>query len=253
MRPFPKRPEHLKPGLRIFYQEGLATRRVWFAEHIEPMNKSSAAVLSGVFLLTALAAYALPTVAAETATFDRSFTVTAPVRIELSNASGNVEIRGSTDGTLHLHGKVSPGGWSIFGGSGKSVEEVASNPPLEQSGSTIRIGKNSSWLKNVTIDYQVEVPHDTEIDAGVASGGITIDHVKGPVKASSASGYVHVYRGERDTQVNAASGSIDASGIGGGLRGSSALGGTRAGGVEGEVKVRAGVGWIPSQHASGRA
>jgi len=63
----------------------------------------------------------------------------------------------------------------------------------------------------VTIDYQVEVPHDTEIDAGVASGGITIDHVKGPVKASSASGYVHVYRVERDTQLNAASGSIDAS------------------------------------------
>src|SRR5258707_4365171 len=204
MRPFPKRPEHLKPGLRIFYQEGLATRRVWLAEHIEPMNKSRAAVLCEVFLLAALATYALPAVAAETATFDRSFTVTAPVRIELSNGSGNVEIRGSADGTVRVHGKVSPGGWSIFGGSGKSVEEVASNPPLEQSGSTIRIGKNSSWLKNVTIDYQVEVPHDTEIDAGVASGGITIDHVKGPVKASSASGYVHFYRVERVTHLNPA-------------------------------------------------
>src|SRR5258708_3644107 len=195
------------------------------------MNRRRAAVLSGVCLLTALATYALPAVAAETATFDRSFTVTAPVRIELSNASGNVEIRGSADGTVHVHGKVSPGGWSIFGGSGKSVEEVASNPPLEQNGSTIRIRQNSSCLKNVTIDYQVEVPHDTEIDAGVASGGITTDHVKGPVKASSASGYVHVYRVERDTQLNAASGSIDASGIGGRFPGLHAGGDTpRAGG-----------------------
>src|SRR5258707_13808300 len=98
MRPFPKRPEHLKPGLRISYQEGLATRRVWLAEHIEPMNKSRAAVLSGVFLLTALATYALPAVAAETATFDRSFTLTAPVRIGFRNASGNVEVRGSAAG-----------------------------------------------------------------------------------------------------------------------------------------------------------
>src|SRR5258708_32938785 len=226
MRPSPKRPEDLKPGLRTFYQEGLATRRVWFAEHIEPMNKRRAAVLSAVFLLTTLATYALPAGAAETATFDRSFTVTAPVRIELSNGSGNVEIRGSADGTVHVHGKVSPGGWSIFGGSGKSVEEVASNPPLEQSGSTIRIGKNSSWLKNVTIDYQVAGPHDTEINAGVAPAGITVDHVKGPVKASSASGYVHVYRVERDTQLNAASGSIDASGIGGGLWGCRRTGAT---------------------------
>ena len=216
------------------------------------MNRRRAAVLSGAFLLTALATYAQPAVAAETATFDRSFTVTAPVRIELSNASGNVEIRGSTDGAVHVHGKVSPGGWSIFGGSGKSVEEVASNPPLEQSGSTIRIGKNSSWLKNVTIDYQVEVPHDTEIDAGVASGGITIDHVKGPVKASSASGFVHVYRVERDTQLNAASGSIDASGIGGCLRVSSASGDTRVADVKGEVKVSAASGSIRIQHPSDR-
>src|SRR5258708_11883156 len=235
MRPFPKRPEHLKPGLRSFYQEGLATRRVWLAEHIESVKGRGAAVVCGVVVVTAGAAYALPAVAAETATFDRSFTVTAPVRIELSNASGNVEIRGSADGTVHVHGKVSPGGWSIFGGSGKSVEEVASNPPLEQNGSTIRIGKNSSWLKNVTIDYQVEVPHDTEIDAGVASGGITIDHVKGPVKASSASGYVHVYRVERDTQLNAASGSIDASGIGGVLWGSDAAGDPLEAEGDGEV------------------
>src|SRR5258707_14228136 len=107
------------------------------------MNKRRAAVLSGVCLLTALATYSLPAVAAQTATFDRSFTVTTPVRIELSNASGNVEIRGSADGTVHVHGKVSPGGGSRFGGSGESVDGVASYPPLEQSGRTIRIGKNA--------------------------------------------------------------------------------------------------------------
>jgi hypothetical protein len=224
----------------------------WFAGRIEPMTKRHATILSRVLLFTALAAYALPTVAAESPTFDRSFTVTSPVRIELSNGSGSVEIKGSADGTVHIHGKVTPGGWSIFGGSGKNVEEVAANPPVEQSGSTIRIGKNSSWLKNVTIDYQVEVPHDTEIDAGVASGGITIDNVKGPVKASSASGYVHVYRVERDTQVNAASGSIEVSGIGGCLRVSSASGDTRAADVKGELKITAASGSIRIQHPSDR-
>jgi hypothetical protein len=216
------------------------------------MIKRRATFHSGIFLFTALALYALPAFAAESATFDRTFTVTAPVRIELSNGSGNVEIRGSADGVVHVHGRVTPGGWSIFGGGAKNVSEVAANPPLEQSGSTIRIGKNSSWLKNVSIDYQLEVPHDTEIDAGVASGGITIDNVKGPVKASSASGYLHVYRVERDAQLNAASGSIDVSEIGGWLRISSASGDTRAVNVKGEIKVSAASGSIRIEHPSDR-
>lgn len=181
---------------------------------------------------------------AESATFDRSFSVSAPVRLEVSNGSGNIEIRGSADGTVHVHGKVTQGGWSIFGGGAKSVDEVAANPPLEQNGNTIRIGKNSSWFKNVSIDYQVEVPHDTEIDSEVASGGITIDNVKGPVKASSASGYVHVYRVERDATVNAASGSIDVATIGGYVRVSSASGDAAVSDVKGELRVSAASGSI---------
>jgi hypothetical protein len=216
------------------------------------MTKIRTNIVSRIFLIAALAAFALPVAASESASFDKTFTVTTPVRIEISNGSGNVEIRGSADGTVHVHGKVSPGGWSLFGGGAKNVEEVAANPPLEQSGNTVRIGKNTSWMKNVTIDYQVEVPHDTEIDAGVASGGITIDNVKGPVKASSASGYLHVYRVERDTQLNAASGSIDVSGIGGSLRVSSASGDTRVVDVKGEMKISAASGSIRIEHPSDR-
>lgn len=194
-------------------------------------------ILMGAVFCAVISAGAPPAPASESATFDKSFTVTSPVRLEISNASGNIEIRGSADGTVHVHGKVTPGGWSIFGGGAKNVDEVAANPPLEQSGSTIRIGKNSSWLKNVSIDYQVEVPHDTEIDSDVASGGITIDNVKGPVKAGSASGYVHVYRVERDVTLNAASGSIDASTIGGYLRISTASGDATIADVKGELRV----------------
>jgi len=73
------------------------------------MNTRHATILSKTCLITALAAFALPAVAGENATFDKTFTVTAPVRIELSNGSGNVEIRGSADGSVHVHGKVSPG------------------------------------------------------------------------------------------------------------------------------------------------
>lgn len=199
--------------------------------------------LPGALLLFAALSFSAAQAAAADNTFDRTFTVSGPVRLELSNGSGNVDIRGSADGKVHIHGKVS-GSWTILGNAEKNVAEVVANPPLEQRADVIRVGKNSSWLRNVTIDYQIEVPHDAEIDAGVASGGITVDNVRGPVNSSSASGYVHVYRVERDTQVSAASGSIEVSGIGGVLHISSASGDVVVSDVKGEVKVTAASGSI---------
>lgn len=225
--------------MRILLQEGLVRRALTL-----PMMRRHLAIVPGLLFCAVAGAFVLPASASDSATFDKTFTVTTPVRLEVSNGSGNVEIRGSADGQVHVHGKVSPGGWSIFGGSAKNVGEVAANPPLEQSGSTIRIGTSASWLKNVSIDYQVETPHDTEIDASVASGGITIDNVKGPVKASAASGYLHVYRVERDTQVSAASGSIDVSTIGGYLRVSSASGDAVVADVKGDLKITAASGSV---------
>jgi DUF4097 and DUF4098 domain-containing protein YvlB len=208
-----------------------------------PTIATRRACVPGVLLLCAMLAFASAQATAADNTFDRSFSVSGPVRLELSNGSGNVEIRGSGDGKVHIFGKVS-GGWSLFGNSEKSIQEVVANPPLEQHENEIRVGKNSSWLKNVSIDYKIEVPHNTEIDAGVASGGITIDSVLGPVKASSASGYLHIYSVERDTQISAASGSIEASRIGGILRVNSASGDVVLSDVKGDLKVSAASGAI---------
>jgi DUF4097 and DUF4098 domain-containing protein YvlB len=200
-----------------------------------------ARVLSAVLLAAVVFAPAYAKAADNT--FDRTFTVSGPVRIELSNGSGNVEIKGSSDGKVHVFGKVNPG-WSLFGSSEKNVQEVVANPPLEQHDAVIRIGKNTSWTKNVSIDYRIETPHDTEIDTEVASGGVTIDNVKGPVKASSASGYVHVYQVERDVQLNAASGSIDCQKIGGFVRTNTASGDISIAEVRAEVKANAASGTI---------
>jgi len=195
-----------------------------------------------LFASASLALSSAPTAAADNS-FDRTYNVSGHVRIELSNGSGNVEMRGSGDGKVHVYGKVTAG-WAVFGSSEKNVQEVVANPPVEQHDSVIRIGKNSSWTKNISIDYRIEAPHDSEIDAGVASGGITIDNFRGPVKASSASGYVHVYHVEADVNMNAASGSIDASGIGGIARVSTASGEIVLADVKGDLKVNAASGSI---------
>jgi len=184
-------------------------------------------------------------------TFDRTFSVSGPVRLELSNGSGNVEIRGTAEGKVHVHGHVTKG-WTLWGNAEKNVQDAVSNPPVELRGDTVLIGKENSWLKNVTIDYQIEVPHETQIDAGVASGGVTIDQVRGPVKCSSASGYVHVYRVEQETQLSAASGSIEVSNLGGVLRVSTASGSVDIADVKGDVQATAVSGSIQIRNPGGR-
>ena len=231
-------PEHKFSKLRILVQEGKEAPMNTHLSHIRKLTLPGAMVLFAALSFPAVRAAA----AADNA-FDRTFTVSGPVHLELSNGSGSVDIRGSADGKVHIHGKVS-GSWTILGNAEKNVAEVVANPPLEQHADVIRIGKNSSWLHNVSIEYQIETPHGTDIDAGVASGGISVDNVSGPVKASSASGYVHVYRVDRDVQISAASGSIDVSNVGGVLHVSSASGDIAASDIKGEVKVTAASGSI---------
>ncbi|HKM79897.1 MAG TPA: DUF4097 family beta strand repeat-containing protein [Candidatus Acidoferrum sp.] len=208
-------------------------------------------VLRGIILFAAAISLFTLQASATDNTFDRSFTVSGPVRLELSNGSGNVAIRGTGDGKVHVHGRVTKG-WTLWGNSETNVQEAVSNPPLEQRGNTILIGKETSWLKYVAIDYQIEVPRDTEIDASVASGGVTIDQVRGPVKCSSASGYVHVYRVERETQLSAASGSIEVSGLGGVLRVSTASGSVNISDVKGDIQATAVSGSIHVANPGGR-
>jgi DUF4097 and DUF4098 domain-containing protein YvlB len=207
----------------------------------------------GTLALAAGIAFAPLQARAADNTFKRTFKVSGGVtRVELSNSSGNVEIRGGADGQVHIQGTVTPGGWALFGNTEKNAQEVVANPPLEQNGDTIRIGKSSSWLKNVSIEYKIEVPRSTEIDAGVASGGITVSQVKGPVKANSASGYVHVYNVERDVQVSAASGSIEVTGIGGYVSVNSASGDVTISDTKGDVKATAASGSIRIQRPGDR-
>jgi DUF4097 and DUF4098 domain-containing protein YvlB len=196
-----------------------------------------------VIFATALAALAVIASGCQmgpavTGAFDRSFTVTTPIRLELSNASGNVTITGSSDSKVHVHGDVRSSGMG-FDSPQKRLDAVVGNPPVEQKGDTIRVGKDLSRIHNVSIAYTIEVPHDTEISTQVVSGSQTITNVRGPVKADAASGSIKVNSIDRQTTLNTLSGSIEAQNIGDDLRASSASGSVTASKIKGDVRISA--------------
>jgi Putative adhesin len=175
---------------------------------------------------------------AATGAFDRSFAVTAPIRLELSNASGSVTITGSADNKVHIHGDVRASGIG-FGSPQGRVDTIVGGPPVEQKGDTIRVGKDLGKIHNVSIAYTIEVPHDTEISTQVASGSQEISNIRGPVKVDSASGSIKVNNVDRQTTLNTLSGSIDAQNIGDDLRASSASGSVTASKIKGDVRISA--------------
>jgi DUF4097 and DUF4098 domain-containing protein YvlB len=168
--------------------------------------------------------------------FDRSFNVTGPIRLELNNASGDVNITGSSDGKVHVRGEVRASGFGIDS-TRKRLDDTLANPPIEQKGDTIRIGKDMSRMRNISITYTIQVPRATEVDANVASGAQTIRNVTGPVTVRAASGSIRLENIQRDAEVTTASGTISATDVGSDLHVSTASGNVELSGIKGNVRA----------------
>jgi DUF4097 and DUF4098 domain-containing protein YvlB len=188
---------------------------------------------------------------AVTGSFDRNYTVTGPIRLELSNAAGDVNITGGADGKVHVRGDVRASGFG-FDHPQKRLDDTLSNPPVEQRGDTIRIGKDMTRMRNISIAYTIEVPHDTEVSATVASGAQTIRELRGPVKVQAASGSIRVEKIDRDAQLTTASGSVSASDIGSDVHVSSASGSVTVSNAKGDARVHALSGVIRISQPGGR-
>jgi DUF4097 and DUF4098 domain-containing protein YvlB len=171
-------------------------------------------------------------------TFDRNYNVTGPIRLELNNAAGDVEITGSADGKVHVHAEVRAAGMGLDNPK-KRLDDLLANPPVEQRGETIRIGKEMSRMSNLNISYTIQVPHDTEVSSNLVSGTQTIRGVRGPVKAQSASGTIRAEKIERDTQLTTVSGSVSATDIGDDVRVSTATGNVSVSNAKGDVRANA--------------
>src|SRR5277367_6030209 len=108
-----------------------------------PVAKA-ALLLSGLLFVPAIAS-------ASEATFDRTLNVAGNVNVDVSTGSGYVHISPGSDNQIHILGHVkSNNGWFSGGSSDDRVKQIAANPPIEQSGNEVRIGKmNNDWWHNI--------------------------------------------------------------------------------------------------------
>lgn len=205
-------------------------------------------VLLGIGPLATFAAGCMVGVEAVSAdgSFDRSLQVSGPVDLQVRSGSGNIRILAGSPGTVRVVGRIRAyEGFLSEGTPAEAVKEIETNPPILQDGNSVRVGDISdSWLRHLSISYDITVPADTRVRTETGSGNQTIDAFAGPLEARTGSGSIRAERIEGHVKAKAGSGDIELHGAGGGLDASTGSGSIQAEKVSGAVRARAGSGRI---------
>lgn len=188
--------------------------------------------------------------------FDRTLTVTGAVDLSIEAGSGRIRVEPGAAGVVRVSARLRAGG-SWFSGSDVEarIKKIEQNPPVEQQGNTIRIGRfaDRELARNISIGYDVTVPADTKLVARNGSGRIEVGALRGAVDLSNGSGGIEV-RGAASLAAHTGSGSIHADQVAGPIdahSGSGEITVTQSG--PGEVAASAGSGSIHVRGANGSA
>lgn len=175
-------------------------------------------------------------------TFDKTLNVDGHATLIVTTGAGNITVKPGENSQVRVIGHVKTG-WGFSSGDAR-VKEIVANPPIEQTGNILRIGKLKGYWDNVSIDYEITAPRDVELTATTGSGNIDAGGIGGALRAQTGSGNItasQVTGGE--IKVQTGSGNIRLSNANGSLRAQTGSGSIDIGGKPaGEWRLRTGSG-----------
>jgi DUF4097 and DUF4098 domain-containing protein YvlB len=182
--------------------------------------------------------------AGEDGHFDRTLSVSGGVDLDVQTGSGDISVRPGESGKVVVRGVIHVSGW--HGGDAAEVKSIEDNPPIQQEGNSIRIGRveDRDWLRHISISYEIQVPKETKVRSKTGSGEDHVEGVAGPVEALSGSGSVRVHEIGSEVHAGTGSGEIDAANIQGRTQLSSGSGTIRATGIAGAFSASTGSGSV---------
>jgi len=186
--------------------------------------------------------------------FDRTLNVTGPADLEVSTGSGSITVRAGTANLIQIQGSIRVQNHrNTREGAEAKVRALASNPPIEQSGSVIRIGRieDRELRENVSISYEIVAPEETRLRARTGSGSQTVEGIRGPAEIDTGSGSLTVSNIAETVNARTGSGGIELRSVKGRVEASTGSGSIRASNVERGINARTGSGGVHVEQASG--
>ncbi|MGE5360642.1 MAG: DUF4097 family beta strand repeat-containing protein [Bacteroidales bacterium] len=177
--------------------------------------------------------------------FERTLKVSGPVVLTIQSGSGRIRVSPGAGDSVRIAAHLRADSSWLSGDATSRIREIEKNPPIEQSGNTIRVGHfpNEDMARHISISYDVTVPAETTLDARTGSGSVESGDLRGKVEAHSGSGSVTLGRVAGAVVASTGSGSIDVAG-GASLDAHSGSGSIKAMAVGGAVKASTGSGGI---------
>src|SRR5579884_533988 len=173
--------------------------------------------------------------------FERTLNVSGPVNLDVVTDAGGIRITRGDPGVVRITGILkAQHGWLSTGGDAEDhIRRLEKNPPIEQNGSTVRVGyvSDKSLLRNISMRLEITAPAETEVRARTDSGGITVDGVKGPVDCKADSGGIEASNIGSDVRVGTDSGGIHVRNVQGGVYARADSGGIDAHDISGAIDV----------------
>jgi len=174
---------------------------------------------------------------------DRTFTVSSPVRLELTNGAGDSRVTVGPPGIVTIHADFRVKAWSEHSAR-RRTDEMKMNPPFSQEGNLIRVGGGGLHASAVVFNFRILVPPETEIHAISGSGKTEVNGVKGPVVVTTGSASISVADVAGDVQARSGSGTIQLASIQGQVQATAGSGDISLSSVHGDTRIQTGSGVI---------
>jgi hypothetical protein len=183
--------------------------------------------------------------------FDRTLSVSGPVNLDITTGSGKIEVRAGSSGVVKVYAFIR----ARDDGRARAEEKLhylQANPPIEQTGNSIRIGRinEEAYRNNVSISYEIQTPDNTRLVAKTGSGNQRIEGLKDSIDISTGSGSIVVFNIGSDVIAHTGSGNIEADSATGKIDLQTGSGSIRANRIAGSVKAGTGSGNIAVEQAS---
>jgi DUF4097 and DUF4098 domain-containing protein YvlB len=191
------------------------------------------------------------------ASFERTVKVEEAAHVDVHTGSGSITVRPGKSSEVHVVGRLKF--HRGFFASATDEQEIKrrfeSDPPIEVSGSDVRIGPRTDddrLYRNVSMSFVLEIPADAALKAHTGSGSADIEKIGGPVEASTGSGSIDLRDVGGPVAAHSGSGQLRAEGVRGGFDGDTGSGSILVvQSAPGDVNVSAGSGSIDLRGLNG--
>jgi Putative adhesin len=175
--------------------------------------------------------------------FDRTLTVSGAVDLNVETASGRIAVRSGDTSSVHIHGIIRAHE-DFFRGDEGRIHEIETNPPISQTGNSIRISMpEDDWLRRrLAIEYELVVPQQTRLRAHTGSGSENVEGIHGPVELETGSGSVTVARVDDEVRVRTGSGRIEIDSVKGRVDAHTGSGSIEGSAIRGPISAHTGSG-----------